>query len=143
MEIKPPRARLDWQNSRKRSKITVPARAHPFAKFVFAEMHRQSVTYAELEYRSNVLTSTFKAWRTDNTPGLTTMEAALGALGWTLLPAPKIDTLSAEVRERVAELAEHFRSDEEAFGAALAAAAAWPGYVAERMADLPRLARAA
>jgi hypothetical protein len=71
---------------RRPSKITVPERCDPRAKVVFAEMQRQGVTYDELEHRSGVLRSTFKAWRTNNKPGLDTLEAALGALGWALLP---------------------------------------------------------
>ena len=72
----------------RRSKITIPERCHPLAKIVFAEMQRQNVTYDELEWRSGVLRSTFKAWRTHNRPGLESIEAALGALGWSVLPVP-------------------------------------------------------
>lgn len=143
MDISPPRKRLDWSNSAKPSRITVPKHAHPFAKLIFAEMNRQGVTYAELEHRSNVLTSTFKAWRTDNAPGLTTIEATLGALGWTLVPVPKLDTLPADFRERLDDLGGHFRSTEEAFGAALLAASTWQGFASERLADVSKLARAA
>ena len=80
------------------SKITIPERAHPLAKAVFAEMKRQGVTYDVLEWRAGVLRSTFKAWRTNNRPGLDTIEAALGALGWHVLPVPKPDTLPSELR---------------------------------------------
>lgn len=51
-------------------------------------MRRQGVTYDKLEEKSGVLRSTFKAWRTSNRPGLETIEAALGALGWSALPVP-------------------------------------------------------
>lgn len=68
----------------RKSKVTVPEQCDPRAKIVFAEMRRQAVTYDELEWRSGVLRSTFKAWRTNNKPGLDTVEAALGALGWDL-----------------------------------------------------------
>lgn len=77
----------------------------PRAKVVFAEMRRQAVTYDELEWRSGVLRSTFKAWRTNNKPGLDTIEAALGALGWELLPAPKLDRLDPAVHADLETLA--------------------------------------
>ena len=54
----------------RQSRITIPERCHPLAKIVFVEMQRQGVTYDELEWRSGVLRSTFKAWRTHNRPGL-------------------------------------------------------------------------
>ena len=68
-------------------------------------MKRQRVSYDELENRSGVLRSTFKAWRTNNRPGLDTVEAALGSLGWHVLAVPKPETLPHELRadlERVA-----------------------------------------
>src|SRR3982751_1087493 len=80
------------------SRIQIPERCHPLAKFVFAEMKRQNVRYDELEWRAGVLRSTFKAWRTNNRPGLDTIEAALGALGWHVLCVPKPETLPAELR---------------------------------------------
>lgn len=92
--------------SKRPSRITVPERCHPLAKVVFAEMQRQGITYDELEWRAGVLRSTFKAWRTDNRPGLETMEAALGALGWSLLPVPQFEQLPQEVRDGLDRLAE-------------------------------------
>src|SRR5206468_545239 len=87
------------------SKITVPERCDPRAKVVFAEMQRKGVTYDELEHRSGVLRSTFKAWRTNNKPGLDTIEAALGSLGWSLLPVPNVSELPDEIRTGLADLA--------------------------------------
>jgi hypothetical protein len=87
------------------SKITVPERAHPLAKAVFAEMKRQGVTYDSLEWRAGVLRSTFKAWRTSNLPGLDTISAALGALGWDVLPVPKVTTLPDGLRADLEALA--------------------------------------
>jgi hypothetical protein len=80
------------------SKITVPERCHPLAKAIFAEMKRQGVTYDSLEWKSGVLRSTFKSWRTTNRPGLDTVEAALGALGWHVLPVPRAETLPEGLR---------------------------------------------
>jgi len=92
----------------RKSKITVPERCDPRAKVVFAEMKRQAVTYDELEWESGVLRSTFKAWRTNNKPGLDTLEAALGALGWALLPVPNLDRINPHVREDLEAIAERY-----------------------------------
>lgn len=94
------------------SKITVPEHCDPRAKFVFAEMQRQGVTYDSLEWKSGVLRTTFKAWRTNNKPGLDTLEAALGALGWTLLPCPQASNIPAALRADLEEVAtKHALSD--------------------------------
>lgn len=123
---------IDPQTGRERikrpSRITVPARANPLAKLVFAEMKRQGFTYLDLEMASGVLTSTFKAWRGDNSPGLLSIEAALGALGITLVPVPKLDTLPETVRKAVEEIGQHYVSDEQALGSLILAAAEFPEY---------------
>jgi hypothetical protein len=93
------------------SKITIPERCDPRAKVVFAEMRRQGVTYDELEHRSGVLRSTFKAWRTNNKPGLDTIEAALGALGWSLLPVPNTSELPPTVREGLKALSAQWEDE--------------------------------
>lgn len=86
--------------------MTIPERCDPRARVVFAEMKRQGVTYDELEHRSGVLRSTFKAWRSCNAPSIQTVDAALGALGWAgLLPVPKPETLPAELRADLEEVA--------------------------------------
>ena len=84
---------------KRKSKVMVPAAAHPLAKCVFALMREHGVTYDELEWTSGVLRSTFKAWRTSNRPGLDTIEAALGVFNYSVLPAPPADALPAELRE--------------------------------------------
>lgn len=122
------------------SKITVPNRAHPFAKLIFSEMKKQNISYDELEWMSGVLRSTFKSYRTDNTPGLQTIEAALGALGYTLVPVPKISTLPPSVVEQLLEVGQHFVSDEACFGAALLATATWPAWAKERQSVYTKLA---
>jgi hypothetical protein len=73
---------------------------------------------------AGLLISTFKAWRSENAPGLATIEAALGALGWALVPVPKPEMLDEELRAHVEKLAEEFASDDACIGAAIAAAAA-------------------
>lgn len=68
-------------------------------------MARQRVTYDDLEWTSGVLRSTFKAWRTQNKPGLDTMEAALGSLGWAYLPVPRLEHVPPAVRAKLEEAA--------------------------------------
>lgn len=83
----------------RKSKITIPDHCDPRAKVVFAEMKRQGITYDELEWKSGVLRSTFKAWRKNNRPGLDTIEAALGVLGFSVLPVPtNPNALPADLR---------------------------------------------
>lgn len=90
--------RFHSESKRTRSKITVPAHVHPLVKLVFAEMQRQCVTYDELEWRSGVLRSTFKAWRTHNRCGFESIEAALGGLGWQITVAPAIHVIPDGLR---------------------------------------------
>lgn len=97
----------------KPSRVTVPQRAHPAAKIVFAEMRRLGITYDELEFRSGVLKSTFKAWRTHNAPGLDTIQAALGSLGWEFLPVPRLEHLPEAVRALLAQAAEAWGSEDD------------------------------
>lgn len=128
--------RASWANSKRQSRITVPQKANPLAKLLFAELARQRVTYSELEHRSGVLISTFKSWRCEKAPGLATIEAALGAVGWNLVPVPDPNTLPAEVRAAVSELSLLFRDDDEVIGTAIAAAAAWPVEARRQMAAM-------
>gem|GEM_PF-2730167 len=69
-------------------------------------------------------------------PGLTTIEAALGALGWNLVPVPDPNTLPAEVRTAISELSLLFRDEDEIIGTAIAAAAAWPVETRRQMAEM-------
>lgn len=83
---------------KKPSRVSVPDHAHPLAKLLYAEMQRQGVTYNDLEWKSGVHIQTFKAWRSANTPGLSSMEACLGVVGWGLVPVPRFEDVPAEVR---------------------------------------------
>jgi hypothetical protein len=87
-----------FEPSERPSRITVPKHAHPLAKFIFSEMARQRCRYDDLEHYSGVLRSSVKAWRSSNLPGLDTIEAAAGVLGWSVLPVPKPETLPPELR---------------------------------------------
>jgi hypothetical protein len=91
---------------RRKSKITTPEIAHPLAKSVFTLMREHGVTYDELEWKSGVLRSTFKAWRNANRPGLDTIEAALGVFGYSVLPVPPADVLPPELRADLEAVAE-------------------------------------
>lgn len=95
----------------RQSRVTVPNAAHPAAKIVFAEMNRQGITYDELEHVSGVLRTTIKAWRTNNRPGLDTMEAVLGALGWAYLPVPRHEHLPPKVQAGLEELAQQWEGE--------------------------------
>lgn len=87
-----------WSVSKRESSITIPEHAHPLARLMFAEMKRQRVSYDELEHRSGVLRCTYKSWRIEKTPGLTTISAALGALGWALVPVPMHEELPENIK---------------------------------------------
>jgi transcriptional regulator with XRE-family HTH domain len=75
------------------------------ARAVFALMRQHAVTYDELEFKSGVLKSTIKAWRTDNRPGLDTIQAALGVFGYSVLAVPPPEVLPPELRADLEALA--------------------------------------
>lgn len=102
-------------------------------------MRDQGVTYDELEWRSGVLKSTFKAWRTDNRPGIESMQAALGALGWRLVPCPPLASLPPETQAALEEISLDFLSDDEALAAAVLAATPPAGSRAKDGQPAPRL----
>jgi hypothetical protein len=93
------------------SRVTIPAHAHPLAKVLFSEMARQRVTYAEIEHCSGVLAATFKAWRVHSQPGLNTIEAALGALGWAVLPVPRMEHLPPKIQVGLEALAAEWEGE--------------------------------
>lgn len=90
------------------SRVTVPAHGHPLAKLLFSEMRRQRKTYSDLEWESGVLKGTFKRWRVDSNPGLTSIAATLGACGWLVLPVPRPETLPPELRADLEALADKY-----------------------------------
>lgn len=77
-------------------------------KLVFTEMQRQNVTYDEVEYGSGVLRTTVKAWRSKNKPGLDSIEAVMGFLGWDFVAVPRDRVLPPEVVAELRPLAERF-----------------------------------
>ncbi|WP_150103182.1 hypothetical protein [Hyphomicrobium denitrificans] len=90
-------------------------------RLVFQLMRDNGKTYDALEWDSGILRSTIKSWRNEKTPSLQSIEATLGAFGWQLVPVPPLENLPADVRDALDEIGQHFRSDEETLGAALAA----------------------
>lgn len=90
----------------RRMAVTIPERAGPHVKLVFAEMQRQGLTYDMVEDGSGVLRPTLKAWRYKNAPSLTNMEAVLGLLGWDFVPVPRAAVLPPEIERELRPLAE-------------------------------------
>ncbi|CAO4164906.1 hypothetical protein IHEIED_00461 [Methylorubrum populi] len=88
------------------TRITIPEGVSPHVKLVFAEMKRQNVKYDVVEDRSGVLRTTIKAWRHKNAPGLTSIEAVLGSLGWYFVPVPRAEVLPEDMRADLAAVAE-------------------------------------
>lgn len=102
------------------SKITIPEKAIPHVKLVYQLMRENNVTYDELEFRSGILKSTFKAWRVATAyPSLFALEAALGVFGWSLVPVPPLSTLKPETLEKLEDVGMDFRTDNETMGAAI------------------------
>jgi hypothetical protein len=54
---------------------------------------------------SGVTRASQKAWRKKNYPSLTSIEAALGALGWSFLPVPVVEILPPDVAGDLAAMA--------------------------------------
>ena len=117
------------------TKITIPALAGPHVRLVFAEMARQNVTYDEVEQGSGVLRSTLKAWRHKNAPGLTSIEAVLGFLGFDFVPVPRAKVLPKPLLEDLVPIAErHGLTLERTIGALIEITAA----IHENVREAPR-----
>lgn len=93
------------------SRVTIPRHCHPAARIVFEAMREQRVTYDELEARSGVLRSTAKAWRSKNAPGMTGLEAVLGALHHRLVAVPNVEAMPPELRADLEPLAAKHGAD--------------------------------
>ncbi|HEY0329633.1 MAG TPA: hypothetical protein VGC77_11095 [Rhodopseudomonas sp.] len=75
-------------------------------KLVFSEMARLQVTYDEVEEGSGVRRASVKAWRRKNKPGLESLEAVLGWLGWDFVAVPRAKALPEEVRAELQPIAD-------------------------------------
>lgn len=93
----------------RRLTVSVPERAGPHVKLVFAEMARQGFTYDEVEERSGVLRPTLKAWRYKNAPSLQNIEAVFGVLGFDFVPIPRPAVLPREVVAELQPIADRLR----------------------------------
>lgn len=112
LPIQTVRARIA-DGPRKPSKITIPkGSCDPRARLIFAEMQRHGISYQEMEHASGLLYSTLKSWRNNKKPGLDTLEGALGAVGWSLVPVPRMERLPAHIREGLDRLAEEWGREE-------------------------------
>ncbi|MGX9428034.1 hypothetical protein [Bradyrhizobium sp. LeoA1S1] len=89
-----------------RRTVTMPERVGPHVKLVFAEMARLRVTYDETEEGSGVRRASIKAWRRKNKPGLESLEAVLGFLGWDFVAVPRAKVLPDEVRAELQPIAD-------------------------------------
>lgn len=100
------RGRNPQRHHRKNQRtVTMPDRVGPHVKLVFAEMARLHFTYDEVEEGSGVRRASVKAWRHKNRPGLESLEAVLGFLGWDFVPVPALETLPPELAGELTTLA--------------------------------------
>ncbi len=94
------------EKKRRPTTITVPARVSAVVKLVFTEMRRQGITYDEVEDGSGVLRTTVKAWRSKNKPGLESIEAVMGFLGWDFVAVPRAKVLPKDLVAALKTVAE-------------------------------------
>ncbi|GJE51815.1 hypothetical protein GOFOIKOB_4879 [Methylobacterium tardum] len=104
-------SRRNPERKKRQNKVTVPARVGPHVKLVFSEMFRQRVTYDEIEQGSGVLRSTLKAWRVKNRPGLETLEAVFGFLGFDFVPVPRARVLPPEILAELQPIADRLGTE--------------------------------
>lgn len=90
---------------RRKSTITIPERAYPHVKLIYAEMRRQNKTLDDVAEGSGLTRVCLKAWRTKNYPSLTGAEAALGFLGFEFVPIPTARALPPEIVEALKPIA--------------------------------------
>jgi hypothetical protein len=88
-----------------RRMVTMPERVGPHVKLVFSEMARQGFTYDETEEGSGVRRATMKAWRKKNAPGLESLQAVFGFLGWDFAPVPSLQVLPPDLAGELTALA--------------------------------------
>lgn len=94
-----------------RRMVTMPERVGPHVRLVFAEMARLGVTYDETEDVSGVRRATIKAWRKKNAPGLESLRAVFGFLGWDFAPVPSLQILPPDLAGELTALALKMQHD--------------------------------
>lgn len=98
-----------WDQKRPRAskrRVTIPEKVTPVIRLVFAEMRRRQIRYDDLEIAAGVRRATMKAWRKKNRPGLESLEAVLGCLGWSFTPTPANDALPTDIAADLAALSD-------------------------------------
>ncbi|MDQ0445258.1 hypothetical protein [Methylobacterium persicinum] len=112
----------------RRSTVTIPERASPAVKLVFAEMNRQNKTYDSVEAGSGINRPTVKAWRHKNHPNLESISAVLGFLNFEFVPIPRERALPDSIREALKPIADLLRLEmRDAVGFAFEIAYRQPG----------------
>lgn len=61
---------------------------HPLVRFFYAEMNRQQASFDEVAARSGVSEHALREWGRRVNPRVTSLAAALGALGYEIAPRP-------------------------------------------------------
>lgn len=62
--------------------------AHPFVRFLYEEAARQGVPMLEVTDRAGIARSCPARWKSEGSPNLVNIEAALGAVGFALALVP-------------------------------------------------------
>lgn len=92
-------SRVEWlrKSGRKIARRTRRARSvrlaceracHPLVRFFYAEMNRQQASFDEVAARSGVSEHALREWGRRVNPRVTSLAAALGALGYEIAPRP-------------------------------------------------------
>lgn len=88
--------------------VTVPNGVSAHVRLVFEEIARQMLTYDTVAEISGFQRASLKAWRRKNAPGLGSLEAVLGALGFAFVPTPALEVLPPELAGEITALAIKF-----------------------------------
>lgn len=99
------------RNVRAARTITIPTGVSPHVQLFFSEMKRQGRSYDALAEASGVTRAAQKAWRVRTYPSLTSIEAALGALGWSFVPVPAAEVLPPDLSTALAALAAKMQAE--------------------------------
>lgn len=67
---------------------TIPEKAHPLVKLLFAELNKHDMSVAKLAEKVGITSQTVILWRTATMPRTDILEACFNALGLTLAPVP-------------------------------------------------------
>lgn len=146
----------------RQSRLQIPPHAHPYSRLVYMLARDANVTLEELAWRSGLGIGTIKeyrrapafsgvsegairSYRKEKVPSLQSIEALLGALGWTLVPVPPLESLKPETRDALEAISLDFRSDNEALAAVLAQIVTIPVVppsILEKLPPLPDMRRA-